>query len=91
MNQLHYVIQDYTEHDFSSVWKTTKPIHEDNLEYLAQDIAEDHYNDDPSDPNEFECVVGVKWNEQIKWFNITAQISYDFYSDEIDCPIKGEI
>ena len=86
---INYVIKDYTEHDFSSAWKTNKIVHEDNLEYFAQDIAEEHFKDDPCNPEDFECVVGVQWNGYTKWFQVNAQIDVDFFSDEIECPLDS--
>lgn len=85
---VNYVIKDYTDDEFSNQWKPSmrSEIHEDNLEYIAEEIAEDHYNEDPCDPEVFDCTVGIKWNEITKWFRITAHVDIDFSCDEVETP-----
>jgi len=31
--------------------------------------------------------LGIQWNGYTKWFQVTAQIDVDFFSDEIECPL----
>lgn len=85
-NYVHYVIKDYTDDDFSSKWKPNMKaeIHEENLEWIAEEIADNHYHDDPCNPEDFECVIGIKWNDIVKWFTIKAQIEVEFSVEEID-------
>lgn len=88
MNFVNYVIQDHTRNDFSSKWKPSMKcdINEDTLEYIAEEIAENHYSDDPCNPEDYECVVGVRWNDITKWFKISAEMSVDFNVNETEAP-----
>jgi hypothetical protein len=86
MNFVYYVIKDYTEDDFSQKWKPQmrSEIHEDNLEWVAEEIADYHYHGDPCDPDAFDCIIGVKWNDIVKWFRVGAQIDIHFDVNEIE-------
>ena len=83
---IYYVIKDYTEHDFSNVWKTKKTDHGLDwfLELVAEEIADNHYYEDPCRPEDFECIVGVKrnLNDKPNWYSVSAQQSVHFSVEE---------
>ena len=90
MNYINYVIKDYTEEDFSSKWKLKRAIDEDQFDWRAETIAEEiadyHFHEDPCDPDAFDCTVGLKHGNSVKWFRITAQQEVSFYCDEVVAP-----
>lgn len=57
-----------------------------NHESVATLAAEEYYNEDPFDPNDFDIVVEVKdFAGEIKRFKVTASVSINFDATE-----KGE-
>jgi hypothetical protein len=83
---IRYVIKDYTYDDFSEIWKTN--INIKNIDFdlgrVAKQIAEHHYNEDPCDAGDFECVVGIKFLGLVKWFKFTASLSIDFHIQDLN-------
>ena len=52
--------------------------------WVAKDVANDHYNQDPCDPSCFEPTIRVKDESgKISTFKISARFSVDFYADEV--------
>ena len=50
-----------------------------DTEELATEIAEDYWNNDPSDPTKFKLVVCIKGRQGgIETFNVSADVSVDF-------------
>lgn len=75
-----YVIQCWTDDDFSQEYKGECYY----SEFIAKDVAEEYYNQDPGDPEDFEVHVGVKSPEGvIEWFNVRAFMSIGFRARNI--------
>lgn len=57
-----------------------------DLEYIAHDIAESYYNDEPCDPYRFDFVVEVRQlgSDISKKFRVSAEADVNFYPREID-------
>jgi hypothetical protein len=74
----NYVIKGYTEEDFSNEFTSRKK----DLDLIAQEIAQLHYNEDPCDPEVFECIVGIKKKDedQPQWFTTTAEPEIRFHT-----------
>jgi hypothetical protein len=57
-------------------------------EELATEIAEDFWNDDPSDPTKFKVTVAIRGRQGgLETFEVTAEVSVDFSAS----PVKGEV
>jgi hypothetical protein len=79
----NYVIKDYTADDFSNEFECSSIS--DDLELVAEQIAQRHYHEDPCDPDYFECIVGIKNSEgKPQWFTITAAPDIRFYTRGLD-------
>jgi len=85
---IYYVIKDYTEDDFSNKWKTEKVDRGMGwfLELVAEEIAENHFYEDPCSADEFECIVGVKKQseDEPEWFIVTGQPSIIFSANKLE-------
>ena len=84
IHHVNYVITDCTEEDFSNVFETDwNPENADHREYIAAEIGESYYNDDPEDPYDFNCKVQIKINDTIYTYNINASLTINFYAQRV--------
>jgi len=78
--EYRYVIKDYTDDDFSKIFTSTSGY----LSDIAEEIAEEYWAQDPSDPSNFKCEVGIiDYKDEPHWFSVYAEASVNFYSSEI--------
>lgn len=80
---VYYVIRGHTKPDFSEKYIPAGVWNKHTLEYVAEQIAEDFFHDDPCDPENFEVEVGVRFEGVEKWFRITAEAEVSFYPEEL--------
>ena len=80
-----YVIKEYTCDDFSKFFTCSyRAITPDDLEHIAERIAEEYHDQDPGDANDFRATVGVKDSAGLEhWFTITADYSVNFYARKV--------
>lgn len=80
--EFFYQIKDWHGDDDwdSSMWAR-------NHETVAEKAGEDHWSEEPSDPNNWSAEIWVKKGEdgdrEIRKFKIKAEPKVDFYADEI--------
>ena len=76
----HYFnIVDYTDADFTSKIETVQS----DPEYVAEEIAERYFSEDPCDPAEFKCKIQIKHNEMFLEFDCYAEVETSFYARKI--------
>lgn len=54
------------------------------IEGIAESIAENYYNDDPCDPNDFECHVDIKYKDKIYSYIVGAENDIRFHVRDKD-------
>jgi hypothetical protein len=83
--KVKYVIEDCTDDDFSDTYDSSiSPDDVFDAEMVAHDIACDHYNDDPCDPNDFEATIGVELTDGTrKYFAISAEPDILIHAREV--------
>lgn len=81
MNTFRYQIKDWHGED-DWVTHTTSCY---DLEFVAEEIAKIHYDDDPCNPDEFECVINIKTNqEEYNTYRVFAFPQIDFRARKIE-------
>jgi len=84
LNQVNYVIKDYTTEDFSNIHNTEYKPTEFNMYLIAREVAKNYYDQDPCDPNDFIATIGIKDNSgKTHLFEFTAWVDVVFSGREI--------
>lgn len=83
MVEYWYEIKDYTDEDFPNKFHLRNRCNFDH-ESVAEEVAEEMWSSDPSDPSRFEAEVGVKNQDGVvKRFKVRAEACVNFYATEV--------
>lgn len=78
--RINYVIKGYTDDEFTDSFIPEREICENNLESIAEEIAERHFNDDPCSPEKFKEDIGLRFEGKDYWFKVNAEADVNFYA-----------
>lgn len=86
-DKIHYVIKGHTSDDFEEfTFRNLLDPENPDLESIAEEIGENHWDDDPCDAEDYESIIGVRFNGIEKWFRVTAEQEITFFSSEVRRP-----